>query len=102
MKLTCAGGQSFCAGAVELAAVARAPGTHNRHPRIALVLGETHFRIAVSRTKVILVKLRRKALKRLSARSSIKAVVTANATDARGRVVIARRRVQLRLRLPAS
>ena len=102
MKLTCATGRSFCAGTVELAAVDRALGAHSRRSRIALVLGETHFRILVGRTKLILVKLRRKALKRLSARRSISAVVTVTATDAGGGVAVARRRVKLRLRLPAS
>ena len=66
------------------------------------MLGETHFRIPVGRTKLILVKLRRKALKRLSARRSITAVVTVTVTDADGGVAVARRTLQLRLRLPAS
>jgi hypothetical protein len=102
MKLTCVSGGSFCAGTVELAAIARALRAHSRRSRIPLVLGETHFRIPVGHTKLILVKLRRKALKRLAARRSIRAVVTATATDAGGGVAVARRKVQLRLRLPAS
>jgi hypothetical protein len=101
-KLTCASGQSFCAGTVKLAAVARALRAHSRRSRIPLVLGETHFRIPVGRTKLILVKLRRNALKRLPARTPISTVVTVTATDAGGGVAVARRRVQLRLRLPAS
>ncbi len=63
IKLTCASRQSFCAGTVELAAVARALRAHRRRLRIPLVLGEKHFRIPVDRSKLILVKLRRKALK---------------------------------------
>jgi len=108
IKLACAGGNSFCAGTIRLAAVARALRAHGRRSRITLLLGETHFRVGVGRTKVILVKVRRKPVKRLSprkrpsAKRSISAVVTATATDAGGGVAVARRSVQLRLRLPAS
>ena len=102
MKLTCASGLSFCAGTVELAAVARARRAHSRRSRVPLVLGEMHFRIPVGRSKLILVKLRRNALKQLSTTRSISAIVTVTATDAGGGAAVARRRVQLRLRLPAS
>ena len=102
MRLTCASGQSFCAGTVEVAAVARALRAHSRRSRVPLVLGEKHFRIPVGRSKLIFVSLRRKALKRLTARRSISAVVSASATDAGGGVAVARRRVQLRLRARAS
>jgi hypothetical protein len=101
IKLTCATGKSFCAGTVEVVAVARALGAHNRRSRIALVLGERRFRIPVGRTKLILVKARRKPLKRLSARRSSTTVVTVTATDAGGGVTVARRRMQLRLGVPA-
>jgi hypothetical protein len=96
LKLTCTSGQSFCDGTVELAAVAAALRATSRHSRITVVFGETPFRIPGGRTKLILVKLRRKALKRLSARRLIDAVVTVTATDAGGGVVVARHRVQLR------
>ncbi len=102
LKLTCASEQSFCAGTVELAAVPHALRAQSRRSRIAIVLGGTHFRIPVGRTRIIVVKLRRKALKRLSARRSTMVVVTVTITDAGGGVSIARRTLQLRLRLPAS
>jgi len=98
IELTCVSGQSFCAGTVELDAVIRA---HSRRSRMALLLGETRFRIPTGRTKLIHVRLRPKALKQLSARRSVSTVVTATAVDADGRVAVARRKVQLRLRLPA-
>jgi hypothetical protein len=102
LKLTCAGGGSFCAGTVEIATVARVLGAHGHRSRVTLLLGERHFRIAVGHTKVILVKLRRKAVKRLSARRPTGALVTASAADAGGQVAVARRSVQLRLRPPPA
>ena len=107
IKLTCAARHSLYAGSVKLAAVARALRSHGSRSRITLLLGETHFRVRVGRTKVILVKVRRKPVKRLSprkrptAKRSISAVVTATATDGGG-VTVARRRVRLRLRVPPS
>jgi len=89
IKLTCATGKSFCAGTVEVVAVARE-------------LGKRRFRIHVGRTKLILVKLRRKPLKRLSSRGPVTIAVTATARDAGGGVTVARRRAQLRLRVPPS
>jgi hypothetical protein len=108
IKLTCAGGHSFCAGTVRLATVARALSAHGRRARITVLLGETQFRVRVGRTRVILVKVRRKPMKRLSPRNrasakrSISAVVTASARDAAGEVAVAQRSVRLRLRLPAA
>jgi len=102
IRLTCARGRSFCAGTVELVAVIRARSAHSRQSRIQLVLGETHFRLAVGPTKLIRVTLRRKALRRVSASRSISAVVTATAKDANGAVAVARRSVQMRLRSSAS
>jgi hypothetical protein len=102
LVLTCTGGRSFCAGTVEIAAVARVLGAHGRRSPITLVLGKRHFRIAVGHTKLIVVMLRRKAVKRLSARRPTGAVVTASAADAGGQVAVARRKVHLRLRVPAA
>jgi len=108
IKLTCAGGRSFCVGTVKLAALGRVVRGHGRRSQITLLLGETHFRVRVGHTKVILVKVRRKPVKQLSprkrpsAKRSISAVVTATATDAGGGVTVARRDVQLRLRVPPS
>jgi hypothetical protein len=108
ITLTCSGGHSFCTGTIRLAAVTRALRAHGRRSRKTVLLGETHFRLRVGRTKVILIKLRRKPVKRLSplkrrsAKRSISAVVTANATNANGGVTIARRTVRLRLRVPAA
>jgi len=89
IKLTCATGKSFCAGTVEVVAVARE-------------VGKRRFRIHVGRTKLILVKLWRKPLKRVSPRGPVTIFVTATARDAGGGVTVARRRVQLRLRVPPS
>jgi hypothetical protein len=98
IRLSCPNAQSSCIGTLELDAVT--PGRHarSRRPRSTLLLGSTRFQVSVGSSKLLVVKLRRKALTQLAASRSVSALATATTTDASGQAAKAQRVVKLNLR----
>jgi len=91
-RLTCPRGESFCTGTLEIYALRSRAGRTRR----GRALGEAPFDIAGGQSRVVKVRLRRRVVKRLAVKNSIRILATATARDAAGKVAVTQRKLTLK------
>jgi hypothetical protein len=102
LRLSCAAGESYCAGALQLDSVRRFPAAHvaKRQGRllVALVFGTRRFHIVGGHSSAVSVNVSRQSLRKFGFAHRIGLLATTTAHDRAGRHAKSRRTLTLTLR----